>query len=418
MRRLAWLLLLFAILFMFQRTVHGSPCVLFVDIQGVIHPVTVSILDRAFDQARRESCAAIVLRLNTPGGFADAARACAERMLRAPAPVVVWVAPGGARAASAGFFLLEAADAAAMAPGTSTGAAHPVILGGPQPDEVMRKKLESDAAAWMRTLASRRERNVALAEKAVVESRSFTDQEALAGPLIDAIVADENEMLAWLGQAGARRLVYEPTVAQQVQSALSDPNLALVCLVLGLLGLYLEFTTPGVILPGVLGGILTLLGLASLAVMPVTWAGAGLLLLAVALFVLEAKVVSHGILGAGGAVAMVLGALLLIDSPIPELRIRLSTALGLSLPFAAITTLLVTLVVKARVRPHETGVETMVGQTAVVLTPLDPSGYVFVRGERWHARAPGLVPPDAKVRVVAVQGLELRVEPISSLPGG
>lgn len=418
MRRLVWLLLLFAVLLMFQRTAEGSPCVLFVDIEGVIHPVTISILDRAFDQARRESCTAIVLRINSPGGFAEAARACVERMLRAPAPVVVWVAPSGARAASAGFFLLEAADAAAMAPGTSTGAAHPVILGGPQPDEVMRKKLESDAAAWMRTLAARRERNIALAEKAVVESRSFTDQEALAGPLIDAIVADENELLAWLGQGGARRLVYEPTVAQQVQSALSDPNLALVCLVLGLLGLYLEFTTPGVILPGVLGGILTLLGLASLAVMPVTWAGAGLLLLAVALFALEAKVVSHGILGAGGAVAMVLGALLLIDSPIPELRIRLSTALGLSLPFAAITTLLVTLVVKARVRPHETGVETMVGQTAVVLTPLDPSGYVFVRGERWHARAPGLVPSDAKVRVVAVQGLELRVEPIPPLPGG
>jgi membrane-bound serine protease (ClpP class) len=418
MRRVAWLLLLFAILFVFQRTAHGSPCVLFVNIEGVIHPVTVSILDQAFEQARRESCTAIVLRINTPGGMADAARACVERMLRAPAPVTVWVAPSGARAASAGFFLLEAADTAAMAPGTSTGAAHPVILGGAQPDEVMRKKLESDAAAWMRTLATRRKRNVELAEKAVVESRSFTDKEALAGPLIDAIVADEDELLARLGQTGARRLTYEPTVAQRVQASLSDPNLALVCLVLGLLGLYLEFTTPGVILPGVLGGILTLLGLSSLAVMPVTWAGIGLLLLAVALFALEAKVVSHGILGVGGAVAMVLGALLLIDSPIPELRIRLSTALGLSLPFAAITTLLVTLVVKARVRPHETGVEAMVGRTAVALTPLDPAGYVFVRGERWHARAPGLVLADAKVRVVAVQGLELRVEPISPLPGG
>jgi membrane-bound serine protease (ClpP class) len=418
MRRLFWLLLLFTILFMFQRTAHGTPCVLFVDIDGVIHPVTVSILERAFDQARRESCGAIILRINTPGGIAESARACVERMLRAPAPVVAWVAPSGARAASAGFFLLEAADAAAMAPGTSTGAAHPVILGGPQPDEVMRKKLESDAAAWMRTLATRRERNVALAEKAVVESRSFTDQEALDAPLIDAIVADENEMVAWLGQTGARRLVYEPTVAQKVQGALSDPNLALVCLVLGLLGLYLEFTTPGVILPGVLGGILTLLGLASLAVMPVTWAGIGLLLLAISLFVLEAKVVSHGVLGAGGAVAMVLGALLLIDSPIPELRIRLSTALGLSLPFAAITTFLVTLVVRARARAHETGVEAMVGHTAVVLTPLDPSGYVFVHGERWRARSPSPVPSDAQVRVVAVQGLELLVEPISPLPGG
>lgn len=418
MRRLIWLTLLFLMLFLWQQTARGSPCVLFVDVEGVIHPVTVSILDRAFDQAKRDSCGLVVLRVNTPGGLAEAARACVERMLRAPAPVVVWVAPSGARAASAGFFLLEAADAAAMAPGTSTGAAHPVLLAGPQPDEVMRKKIESDAAAWMRSIAARRERNIDLAEKAVVESRSYTEKEALAGGLIDAVIGNEADLLSWLGDPDAQRMVYQPTVTQKVQAALSDPNLALICLVLGLFGLYIEFTTPGVILPGVLGGILTLLGLSSLAVLPVTWAGIGLLLLAAALFALEAKVVSHGILGAGGAVAMVLGALLLIDSPIPELRIRLSTALGLSVPFAAITTLLVTLVVRARSRPPETGSSALIGQTALVLTPLDPSGDVLVRGERWHASATCTVPLDAKVRVVAVEGLELRVEPILPTPGG
>lgn len=412
MRRLAWLLLLFLILF-FQQVARGQGCILRVDLEGVIHPVTVDILDRAFEQAQHDGCGLIVVRLNTPGGLAEAARASVERMTRAPAPVVVWVAPGGSRAASAGLFLLLAGDKAFMAPGTNTGAAHPVMLVGSVPDPVMSKKIENDTAAWIRSLAGQHKRNVELAEAAVRDSRSFTEKEALDGKLIDAIVAREEDIPAAAGKpelASARRIVYERTLAQRLEAALSDPNLALVFLVLGLLGLYIEFTTPGVILPGVLGGILTILGLSALAVLPFSWAGAGLLLLAVALFVLEAKVVSHGVLGAGGAVAMVLGALMLVNGPIPEMRVHLSTALGLSLPFAAIVVALVTLVVRARLRPPETGMEGMIGLTAVAVTPLDPEGHVLVHGELWRARADKPIARDIPVRVKAVDGLELRVE--------
>jgi len=396
------------------------------DIDGVVHPVTVEIIGHAIEQAQREGASLLLIRLNTPGGLMEATRQIAERIVASPTPVAAYVFPSGGRAASAGFFLLLSADIAAMAPATNTGAASPVLLAG-EMDAVMRSKVENDAAAWIRSLAGKRGRNTSLAEKAVLEAKSFTDKEALDGKLIDLVAADQGDLLRQLdgrqvtrfdgsrqtlSVAGAEVVAYQPTWREQLMKAISDPNVALILLVLGSLGIYVEFSSPGLIAPGVIGAILALLGLSALSVLPINWLGAALLILAMALFVLEAKFASHGILGGGGAVAMVLGAVLLVNGPIPELRIRWVTAIGLALPFTIITVFLLSLVIKARVRKAATGISAMVGATGVAHTPLDLHGKVFVRGEFWDAVCSRPVEAGAQVRVAAVEDLLLKVEPL------
>ncbi len=405
---------------------YALPRVIAISIDGVVHPVTAEIVGRALEQARRENAALVLVRLNTPGGLLEATRQTVEKIVASAVPVVTFVTPSGGRAASAGFFILGAGDIAAMSPGTNTGAAAPVLL-GQEMDPVMRQKVQNDAAASVRGMAAKRGRNSALAEKAVLESRSFTDKEALDSKLIDLIAADEVDLLRQLdgreitrfdGRRQTLRLTgatvsdYEKTLRERIMSAVADPNLALVLLVLGALGIYAEFSSPGLIAPGVGGAVLVLLGLSGLSLLPINWLGAALLLLAVVLFVLEAKIVSHGILGAGGALAMVLGALLLIDSPLPELRIRLGTAVGLALPFAIITTFLVSLVIRARASKVITGTAEMLGQTGVAYTPLEPKGKVFIHGEYWQAVASAPVGAGAPVRVTGIQGLTLSVEPV------
>ncbi len=406
--------------------------VLAVDVNGIVHPVTVDIVSRAAEQARLEKADLLLIRLNTPGGLMDAMRQTIEKIVASPVPVVAYVTPSGGRAASAGFFLLEAADIAAMAPGTNTGAAHPVLL-GTQMDPTMKQKVENDAAASLRSLVAKRGRNSALAEKAVLESKSFTDKEALDQHLIEIIARDEADLLgqlrgreitrfdgtkAKLDLSDSHVISYRMNTRQRILAAISDPNVALLLLVLGVLGVYVEFASPGLILPGVAGAILALLGLSALSVLPINLAGAGLLLLAFALFALEAKFVSHGILGAGGAIAMVLGAILLIDSPVPELRIRWVTAIAITLPFAAITMFLLSLVMRSRAAKVVTGVEGMIGEIGVALSELAPEGSVFVHGEYWNAVASTPVPQGASIRVKAIQKLKLAVEPITKTSGG
>ncbi len=354
----------------------------------------------------------------------ESAREIVQKIVASPVPVVAYVTPSGARAASAGFFLLEAADVAAMAPGTNTGAASPVLLGG-QMDQVMRQKVENDATAWLRSICAHRGRNADLAQKTVTEAKAFTEKEALDQHLIEIIAPDESNLFAqldgreitrWNGAkeklktAGAVVTGMHLTIRERIVSMIADPNLAFILLVVGALGIYVEFTSPGLIAPGVLGGILVLLGLSGLSVLPINWAGAALLCLAVALFILEAKFTSHGILGFGGAVAMVLGALLLVEGP-PEMRIHLTTALGVSIPFALITVFLVSLVVKARANKVATGTSTMIHEIGVARTPLEPQGQILIRGEYWNAVSSAPVAPGAQVRVTAVDGLTLRVEP-------
>jgi membrane-bound serine protease (ClpP class) len=351
-------------------------------------------------------------------------------MIAAPMPIVAYVTPSGGRAASAGFFLLQAADVAVMAPGTRTGAAHPVQLGGGDMDAVMKEKIVNDAAAQVRGVAQKRGRNAALAETAVTKSKSFTAQEALDQHLIDFIARDEDDLQQQLqGRevtrfngtklrlelAGGQIRPYEKTLRQKIISAVADPNIALIQIVLGALGIYVEFSAPGLILPGSLGAISALIGLSALSVLPINWLGAALMILALALFVLEAKITSHGILGISGAVAMVLGAMLLVESPMPEMRIRLSTALALSLPFAAITIFLVSLVIRARENKVISGAEGMIGEVGVALAPLTPDGKVFVHGEYWDAIATAPVAAGQKVEVTAIDHLKLTVRPTSGV---
>jgi membrane-bound serine protease (ClpP class) len=319
-----------------------------------------------------------------------------------------------------------------MAPGTNTGAAHPVAMGG-EMDAVMKAKVENDAAAYMRSIAGKRGRNAALAESAVRESKSFTDREALDEHLIDLVEPGERALLEaidgrtvtrfdgrtqTLHTARAEIEVYEKSWRQRVLAAIADPNIALVLLVAGALCIYVEFSSPGLVAPGVFGAILVLLGLSAISVLPINWLGAALLLLAFTLFVLEAKFTTHGVLGVGGAIAMVLGAVMLISSPIPEMRIRWTTAIALALPFSAITMFLLSLAVRARRAKVETGREGMVGETGAAVTPLAPEGKVFVHGEYWDAVALQPVPAGARIRVTAIHQLKLTVEPISQQPGG
>ena len=414
------------------RVASAAPKAIEVDVDGMVHPVTTEIVSSALDRARQEGAVVVIVRLNTPGGLMDAMRETIEKMVAAPVPVVTYVAPSGGRAASAGFFLLEAGDVTAMAPGTNTGAAHPVAMGG-EMDPVMKQKVENDAAAYLRSICTKRGRNSALAETAVRESKSFTEREAFDQHLVDLIASSDADLLAALDgrtitrfdgskvivhTRGASIEVYQRTLRQRIIAAIADPNIALVLLVLGALGIYVEFSSPGLIAPGVIGAILALLGLSALSVLPINWLGAGLLILALALFVLEAKFTSHGILGIGGAVAMVLGAVILVNGPIPEMRIRWSTAIGLALPFSAITLLLLSLVVSARRHKVETGVEGMIGVTGSAITELSPEGKVLVRGEYWDAVALRPVTAGARVRITAVDKLKLTVEPVPDPSGG
>ncbi len=414
----------FAIALAASLTLSAAPKIVAVNVDGIIHPVTVEIISHAIDQASRENAAALLIRLNTPGGLLDATREITSKIVASPVPVIAYVTPSGGRAASAGFFILEAADIAAMAPGTNTGASSPVLEGETM-DPVMRKKVENDASAWLRSITTKRGRNSALAEQTIREAKAFTEKEALDDHLIDLIEPDQTALLngldgrtitrfdgrsAVLHTAGAEVADYHLTARERIIAAVADPNVAFIMLVLGALGIYVEFTSPGLIFAGVLGGIFALLGLSGLAVLPINWIGAALLILGVSMFVLEAKFASHGVLGIGGSIAMVLGALLLVNGP-PEMRIHLSTALAVTIPFAIITMFLVSLVIRARsgkVVMANGGLLNEVGQAR---TALSPDGKVFVHGEYWDAVSSAPVDAGGAVRVVSIDGMKLHVEP-------
>jgi membrane-bound serine protease (ClpP class) len=391
----------------------------------MVHPITVEIVSHAIEQAQTQHAEILLIRLNTPGGLLDATRHLIEELAASPVPVVTYVTPSGARAASAGFFLLQAGDIAAMAPGTNTGAASPVLL-GQQMEETMRKKVENDAAALLRSMTTRRGRNSELAEQTIRDAKAFTEKEALDNHLIDLIAPDEQqlfkqldgrEITRWDGHkqvlhlSGATVTPGNLTLRERLIAAIADPNIGFILLVLGALGIYVEFSNPGLIFPGVAGAILALLALSALSILPINWVGVALLLLSVALFVLEAKYTSHGVLGLGGTLSMILGAVLLINGP-PEVRIHYSTAISVAIPFALITMFLVSIVIKARQGKVLTGVTGMIGEVGIASTLLAPEGQVLVRGEYWDAVADAAIIPGTRVRVKAVESLKLRVEPV------
>jgi membrane-bound serine protease (ClpP class) len=399
--------------------------ILRIRVNDMIHPISDEYIGRGLASAAQAKDAAVVIELTTPGGLIDSTRSIVEKMMTSKVPVIVYVSPAGSRAASAGFFILEAADISAMAPGTNTGAAHPVIL-GEKMDEVMKTKMENDAAAFMRTIASRRGRNVAVAESAVRQSKSFTEDEALQQKLIDYIAPNLNSLLRAVEGRTIRRYDgttmklhvagqpirdYDMSVKERLMSMLMDPNIAFLLFALGSLAIFAELNHPGAVVPGVVGVISILLALFALNLLPTRYAALSLLIAAFVLFALEAKYATHGVLGIGGVICMIFGALFLVDGPIPEMRVHLFTALIVSVPIGLITVFLMTLVIRARRNKVVTGSEGMIGEIGVARTPLEPSGKVFVHGELWNAVARTTVPPGARVRVSAVDGLRLIVEP-------
>ncbi|HEY2379715.1 MAG TPA: nodulation protein NfeD [Terriglobia bacterium] len=396
-----------------------------INLDDVVHPVSADYIRDGINHAKTIGASAVILRLNTPGGLMDSMRDIVEMILSSPVPVITWVGPNGTRAASAGFFILLAGDVAVMAPGTNTGAAHPVSSTGQNIESTMDKKIVSDATAYIRSYTTKRGRNAQMAELAVTESQSFTAEEALKDNLIDAVISDVpgiidrydgkeirriDDRTVTLHLKGATVENFEMTARQRILSRVLDPNLALILALAGLLGIYLEVTHPGFILPGVFGSISLILALFAFNMLPVNWAGAALILLAIVLFVMEATVTSHGILALGGIVAMIAGGVMLVEGPIPQLRVRFSTALAVTLPIALITVFLVRLVYLSAKRKSVTGEEGMLGESGVAKTDIYNEGKVFLHGEYWNASSGRPIPAGSRVRVTKVEGLKVEVE--------
>lgn len=404
-------------------------------LDDMVHSISAEYLVEGIDHAEKINASAVLIWLNTPGGLEPSMRTMVDRITSSRVPVVVYVAPTGSRAASAGFFILLAADLALMSPGSTTGASSPVAYGGSQMDETLKKKITSDAAAYLRSFTAKRGRNPEVAELAVTEARSFTDQEALEEGLIDAVV-DSREAIfeqfngetikrfdgsqQTLELAPARVEPWEMTQRQRFLSRLIDPNIAFLLLIFGILGLYIEFNQPGFIVPGVIGGICLVLAMFALHLLPVNYAAVLLILLSVVLFILEAMYVSHGVLAVGGVVAMVLGAVMLIESPpIPEMRVDISLALAVAIPFALITVLLLRLVLRSRQWRPATGQEGLLGVVGEVRQEIvdGGKGLVMVSGELWRATADSKIGVSQQVRVVGMEGLLLKVEPTHPVSG-
>src|SRR3984885_2048072 len=406
--------------------ISASAEVLKIVVNDTIQPITEEYIARGIDEAHRRNDQAILLEINTPGGLVDSTREIIEKITSSAVPVIIYVTPGGSRAGSAGFFILESADVAAMAPGTNAGAAHPVVLGGGKMDDVMKEKMENDAAALMRSVAAKRGRNVDVAESAVRQSKSFTEQEALSQHLVDYVASSQDDLFrqmqgksfkrfngetATLNLEGQSVVPFGMTLKEHILGYLMDPNIAFLLLAIGALSLYIEFNHPGAVLPGTVGIVFILLALFALNLLPTRFAALVLIVGAFALFAAEAKFASHGVLTIGGIALLTLGGLLLVDSPIPEMRVHLLTALSVSIPLGIVTAFLMSIALRARRNKVVTGAQGLLGQTAVVQTALSPQGKVFVHGELWDAVASAQVPIGQLVVVREIDGLTLRVDP-------
>jgi len=414
---------------LFAPPAHAASTVSTLQIDGVISPVTVRLVSNAIDRAKADGVEALIILLDTPGGLERSMRSIVQSLLNAPVPVVVYVSPTGARAASAGVFITLAGHVAAMAPATNIGAAHPVAVGGGQIDKESMKKIENDAAAFIRTVALERGRNVDWAEKAVRQSVSATEREALKLGIIDVIADSLPDLLAkvdgrqvktsggmvTLHTKGATAKAIEIGWRDRFLHLITDPNIAYVLLMLGMLGLFFELANPGVIVPGVIGGISLILAFFAFQQLPLNWAGLLLILFGIVLLVAEIKVVSHGVLTIGGVIAILLGSIMLVNTPEMPLRVSWKVIIPVVGATAGIFVFAVSAGIRAQLRRPATGSEWLIGEVAVVRTPLDPEGQVFVRGELWRAVSQtGGVGEGERVRIVGVEGLTLRVEPVSA----
>lgn len=406
-----------------------SPVFKVISLEGVITSPSAKYVADSIEEAQKEGAEGLIILLDTPGGLDTAMRDIAKSILNAPLPVIVYVSPSGARAASAGVIITQAAHIAAMAPGTNIGAAHPVAIGiggSGEMDKTMSEKIENDAAAYARSIAKTRGRSEEWAEKAVRKSESITADEALRLRVIDVVAPDIEKLLAAIDQrevtvAGTKKKISaahavtdtkKPGMRQGILAAISNPNIAYLLLLIGLAGLYFEFSTPGAILPGVVGGISLLLAFYGLSTLPVSYTGVLLILFSIILFIAEIKVMSHGMLAVAGVVSLALGSFMLFDTPEPALRISLQVlipAVGLASLFFIVV---IWLAVKAQMRRHYSGSESMEGGMGEAATAIDGEGKVFFQGEYWTAKSAEFIPKGAKVRVKSVEGLNLAVEEV------
>ena len=410
----------------------ASAEILKIVVDDTIQPISDEYIGRAIEEAARRKAQAVLIEMNTPGGMVTSTRDIIEKISTSPVPVIVYVTPTGGHAGSAGIFILVSADVAAMAPGTAAGAAHPVVLVGPvqlKPDDEMKRKIENDAAALIRSVASKRGRNIEAAEGAVRESKSFTEQEALSQHLIEYVASSPEDLFrqmkgkpfkrfngenARLDLEGQPIVGFDMTLKERILDALMDPDLAFLLLAIGALALYIEFNHPGAVIPGTVGVVFILIAAFALNLLPTRFAALGLILGAFALFAAEAKFTSHGVFTVGGIVLLTLGALLLIDSPIPEMRVHLATALAVSVPLGIITAFLMSIALKARRNKVVTGEQGLLGETGVARTALSPQGKVFVHGELWDAVASLPLPAGQLVVVRRIDGLLLQVDPLAT----
>jgi membrane-bound serine protease (ClpP class) len=394
-------------------------------LHDTIQPVSADEVTRALDRANSDGAQALLIDLDTPGGLLDSMRTMVGAILRSRVPVIVYVAPSGSRAGSAGFFLLESADVAAMAPATEAGAAHVVFEGG-KPDDVEMQKVENDAEAFMRSYVTKRGRSADAALEAEKSSHSYTADEALNLRLIDLVANSDADLLKALDGrtvtrmdgstltlhvAGARIVTIQPTLRDELLGWLVNPNIALLFLVCGALLIYLEFNSPGTIVPGALGTLMVLLAVFALDLLPIRYTAVLLLLAAIVLLILEAKVGGHGALAIAGILCLTFGTLTLVAAPVPELNISPWVAISVSVAFGAITWFLVRLAARARKRKARIGADALVGSPATAMEALAPQGHVLVEGEIWQAEAKAPVAAGTKLRVVGHEQLLLRVEP-------
>lgn len=408
-----------------------NPVVLQLSLDREVEPVLATYIDEGIADAANRHAALVLITMDTPGGLGESMKDIIQHILASPVPVAVYVSPTGARGASAGFFILVSADIAAMAPATHTGAASPVVaIGGfqLQIDETMRRKMFNDTTAFLRSYTEKRGRNPVLAETAVTDAKAFTEKEALDGKLIDLIASSTGDLLHQLDGRTITRFdgtktvlalknasitSFELSARQSFLARIVEPDVFFVLLMVGVLGLYTEFTHPGMIAPGVIGGICAVLALYAMHLLPVNFAGVLLILLALALFILEAKFTSHGVLAIGGIISMMLGAMFLIRSPLTSGGVSLGVALAATLPFAIITIFLMRLVLRSRSWKSTTGREELIGEEGVAISGLGAGteGMIRVHGELWQAVSPRAVPEGKPVRVRSVEGLKLHVEP-------
>jgi membrane-bound serine protease (ClpP class) len=412
----------------------STSIVLDLKLDGEVEPILATYIDEGIADAERRHAALIVISMDTPGGLSDSMKDIIQHILNSSVPVAVYVSPTGARGASAGFFILLSADIAAMAPGTHTGAASPLIGVGAYPvaiDETLRRKITNDATAFLRSYVDKRGRNPSVAETAVTDAKAFTEKEALDGKMIDLVASSEDDLLRQLdGRQITRfdstkvklalsnpvRTPFQLSGRQRFLARIVAPDMFFLLLIVGVLGLYTEFTHPGMVAPGVVGGICLVLALYAMQLLPVNVAGVFLILLALALFILEAKYTSHGVLVAGGVVSMLLGAMFLIRSPLTAGGVSLGIAVAATLPFAALTVLLMRLVLRSRKWKSATGTEELIGTQGVVVSAMagGAEGLIRIHGELWRAVSARPVPEGKPVRVLRVEGLKLYVEPVDA----